>query len=1137
MNWLHTRTFKVISFAVLFFFTWTSGGLFQAAYAIKDSSESGVQSSELKKEKPEEKLKKALDEIEQIVQKVQAVQTDKEREDEKQKLKTKKTEIGNIDVEIKKQFKETEDKIKNLPDEIVQRHKDFVKKYEENLKEFKTNLDDIDKAKTKEEKEEAHKKVKEFFEKVKPPKNRTPLDPNNLPHRTAEPERIEPRTQPEQFLEELRAEASPTLAKGGKRGFDKSILVASASDSLNGILSDSSKYAYKSVIPVETGIQGSGYPIETFGYDKESSSSTAFDFDSSNSQLLTPNLLLALATPPTDADLSETIEVQFTPEITAKAEELQHNPVKIYNWVRNNFEYEPYYGSLKGAQQTLLEMVGNDFDQASLLIALLRASNIPARYVYGTAEIPIEKLMNWAGGVTDPNTAATILATAGIPGKLLTEGGQIKYAQMEHVWIEAYVPYGNYRGAMRDDSIKTWIPLDPSFKQYEYKRGMDLYSAMGINGEQYIMDYITDMSPSPIPAELQELFPDYTISPYQFYSKRLLNYVDTNFPDSTIEDIIGDETVALTKAIIKKEYPYLLGSLPYKVITKGATYSSIPDNQRHRISFSIKNALTYETVLSYSVTLPEIAGKRITLSYIPATSTDETLVVKYGTLLNVPPYLIKVKPVIKANGVIIATGSSDGLGYNQMYYMTFKMPNKKTDTVTNTVTAGDYSAIAIQYYKTSLDVVGEKMQTLQNNSSSTDLDDLLGQMLYNIGISYMHHLNFEEELYAKNFQMIITKEPSEAIVTSQAITEWLWGTPYKVTEGGVGIDVDRNIYASFSLDGNQQRKKDFMIVAGIGSSAWEDMILQSFFNIPSVSASRLLKTANQQGIPIYTIDSSNINTMMPQLQVAAEVISEIRNAVNAGKKVIISKTNVQYNDWNGVGYIVLNPNTGAGAYMISGGLAGAEPSKLDKLSDRELNDLYARICDQKRWIIAQTAGGLIDTPYVWGGKFPHQEGGIDCSGFVGYCYFQAGIISLFNQPARSQYNITKPTDVPLYVDLVFWKGTYDSNNDCYKNEKDVSHVGIGIWPPYNIVIHASATFKKVVLAFLSEMPGMLTEEKVISIKDSCKVPKGVTVDINNGECPYIKGCYNWQSTGINFMSYAGYRYASEFDSCQFDTSR
>ena len=39
----------------------------------------------------------------------------------------------------------------------------------------------------------------------------------------------------------------------------------------------------------------------------------------------------------------------------------------------------------------------NDFDTASLLIALLRTSGISARYVYGTVEIPIDKVMNWVG--------------------------------------------------------------------------------------------------------------------------------------------------------------------------------------------------------------------------------------------------------------------------------------------------------------------------------------------------------------------------------------------------------------------------------------------------------------------------------------------------------------------------------------------------------------------------------------------------------------------------------------------------------------------------------------------------------------------------------------------------------------------
>ena len=39
--------------------------------------------------------------------------------------------------------------------------------------------------------------------------------------------------------------------------------------------------------------------------------------------------------------------------------------------------------------------------------------------------------------------------------------------------------------------------------------------------------------------------------------------------------------------------------------------------------------------------------------------------------------------------------------------------------------------------------------------------------------------------------------------------------------------------------------------------------------------------------------------------------------------VTVSKTQITYNGWTGVGYIIIDPTTGAGAYMISGGLGGA----------------------------------------------------------------------------------------------------------------------------------------------------------------------------------------------------------------------
>ena len=78
--------------------------------------------------------------------------------------------------------------------------------------------------------------------------------------------------------------------------------------------------------------------------------------------------------PPTAADTAETIDAKLSPEITALAAQLNHDPLQIFNWVHDHVESETYDGSKKGAAGALAELRGNDVDQSSLLIALLRAS-------------------------------------------------------------------------------------------------------------------------------------------------------------------------------------------------------------------------------------------------------------------------------------------------------------------------------------------------------------------------------------------------------------------------------------------------------------------------------------------------------------------------------------------------------------------------------------------------------------------------------------------------------------------------------------------------------------------------------------------------------------------------------------------
>ena len=55
----------------------------------------------------------------------------------------------------------------------------------------------------------------------------------------------------------------------------------------------------------------------------------------------------------------------------------------------------------------------------------------------------------------------------------VAQGGTVKWIDLEHVWVEAYVDYTPSRGAV-NRTPNTWVPLDASFKQYQFTQGMDI---------------------------------------------------------------------------------------------------------------------------------------------------------------------------------------------------------------------------------------------------------------------------------------------------------------------------------------------------------------------------------------------------------------------------------------------------------------------------------------------------------------------------------------------------------------------------------------------------------------------------------------------------------------------------------------
>lgn len=610
---------------------------------------------------------------------------------------------------------------------------------------------------------------------------------------------------------------------------------------------------------------------------------------------ISPMFVLGLPAP---EDLNPTIDVQITQDIIDLAASLDNSPLKIYEYVRNNLDFEPYLGSRKGSQETLNQMSGNDYDLSSLLIALLRAVGIPARYVRGIVELSPEKAMNWLG-VDDAATAGSILTTAGMEGVNIIDGeDNVVSIRFRHVWVEAYIPYTNYQGISVDDTGKMWVPMDPGFKGYIYQPGVDILSEMGFDAEAFVDDYISTFhEPSPV----------------ELYMQQINDYLAVNHPELNYEDIVRVRTIA------QETLGFLPGSLPFTVRCVDSDFAEIPAEKRYKLRFHLYNGGT--TFIDYTANLPEIAGKRVTISYIPATQDDEDVIALYGDLYDTPPYLVNLKPVLKIDGNDVAVGTASiGMGLTHSSDMHFTTPVGETNemlVVSNSIIAGTYQAIGIDTGR-----IDPEIFMPGSGEATPTIDDVTGGKLWKTAMGYLDRIETYDDEVAKTMQLVVTKDVSEAIVENTVLVTFSFGTPQTFEWKGLVVDADRCIVGPFAVNGDDSKAKPFMVLSGADGSISENRIFEDMYDEEAVSTIKILELASDTGIPIYKFDSGNIGSIYSSLNLSSSVESAIYSTVAGGHEVTVPRDNITYIEWYGTGYIDMDPATGAAGYIISGGHSG-----------------------------------------------------------------------------------------------------------------------------------------------------------------------------------------------------------------------
>lgn len=597
---------------------------------------------------------------------------------------------------------------------------------------------------------------------------------------------------------------------------------------------------------------------------------------------------------PTSLDLEPTVDVQITPEITAKATELGSSAAAIYDFVRNEVAFQPYLGSRKGSAETLRQMAGNDTDQASLLIALLRAAGVPSRYVRGTLEMGPEQAKTWLR-VDDAATAASILTTVGLDGVAVVDGSTVVAVRSTHVWVEAYVPYANYRGIPNDTQGALWIPLAPSFKASTIQPGQDVLTPMAFDVDVFLSSYISASNP---------------LTPIEQLAADIQAHLDTHDPGTTVEDVERTATID----------PVQLGilplSLPAQVLSEEPPFSELEETKRYKVRFRLYNGGT--TFIDHTVRLPELIGTALTIEYVGATPADQATIDSFVTIYNTPPNLVHVRPILKQDGLAVASAVAGiGLGRTHSFDMEFIQPVGASNVqplIQNQIIAGNGHAVA---FDTFLDV-REALFDGTGFSIGSDLETVL----HDTAVDYLNRVDRGQERAQRLMKVETTQDVSEAIVKNSISVALSFGNPISFEWTGLVVDADRRIIGPFGVSGDPAYEVPYMIVSGMEGSLMENRVFEDIYEQEAVSTIKILALASDAAIDICTITSS-IAADCPGTSQPTSVLSAINAALAAGHVVTIPKAPITVGMWVGTGYIDMDPSTGAAGYIISGGINGA----------------------------------------------------------------------------------------------------------------------------------------------------------------------------------------------------------------------
>ncbi len=621
------------------------------------------------------------------------------------------------------------------------------------------------------------------------------------------------------------------------------------------------------------------------------------------------------AAPPSAADLAETEEVRLTPEIRARAAALGNDPRRIYEWVKSEVELLPTYGATQDSAATLERLCGNPLDTATLLVALLRAAGIPARYVTGVVSADGADVRNAFGGLESTGQAEQLARAGGIAASVRSDGGADDRLQFQHAWVEAFVDYVPGRGATNGER-DTWLALDASWKEHRITPPLSREGAPTLDG---IVSPTDPLFMVDAPLGKVSGLDDHFLGPrIETWLQDTFAFLESQQVPGTVEGIAGGESP------IAENRTILPASLPYRVEWTEARYAALPSSLRHSIVVqgfaSAIDRSTGHAALSASISFPSLGSRRLGVRFVPASALDEQILTTARTsgASSLPIYLVRVTPRIEVDGVVLATGAAVPMG--SPYYLDASLRSPSgTERVPFTVAAGDEIVVGAQ--------AGEIRSSVAEKRLAAHPVADAPEFLHQASLQYFAALADVAGISARAIGARLVVQPSVGVFSAPISVSTLYGVPFSGTYQSHAMDLQLlsvDVAAPTTVLAHQAIRQTGFIASYLEGAIYArlDPPADRESGTGGLSAVSLLGAAAAQGIPLYRITQENLAAVLPHLELSATVEAEVANAVSQGSIALVPERNVDLGIWKGAGYVIEDPFTGAAGYLISGGTAG-----------------------------------------------------------------------------------------------------------------------------------------------------------------------------------------------------------------------